>query len=177
MKALTVSVLSFFFFSCSAIKVDYDYDPQVDFDDYTTYNVYNDMDTGLSGLEEKRMLRALDAALKQKGILFSEEADLLVDIKRGLYRSQPNNTVGVGLGGTGRNLGGGINVGIPVGGAKLQQELQFNLVDAKRDQLIWEAKSSSPYDESESPAMKDQRWQQLLAKVFEKFPPKVENNP
>lgn len=176
MKALATLFLCFFFFSCGAIKVDYDYDAQVDFSNFTTYNLYTDMDTGLSGLEEKRLLRALDAALKGKGILFSEEADLLVDIKSGLFRTQPNNAVGVGLGGTGRNMGGGVNVGIPLGGSQLKREMQFNLVDAKRDQLIWSATSSSAYNEADSPAVKEQKWQELVNKVFEKFPPSAKNN-
>ena len=53
--------------SCSAIKVNYDYDKAVDFSNYSTYNYYSDMESGLSQLDEKRLLRALDSTLKARG--------------------------------------------------------------------------------------------------------------
>jgi hypothetical protein len=176
MKALVPFFLCLFLVSCSAVRVSYDYDRDVDFTNYTTYNVYEDLNTGLSSLDEKRLLRALDMTMKAKGLLYSEEADLLIDIKSGVFRSQPGNNIGVGLGGTGRNIGGGISVGIPVGGPKLERELQFILVDAKRDQLIWEATSNSAYNETDSPAIKNQKIQELVTKVFEKFPPQAKKN-
>lgn len=158
--------------SCGAIRVNYDYDKETDFSDYTTYNYFSDMNTGLSELDTKRLLNAMDITLKNKGLLFSEEPDFFINIQSNSYQAPRNNTVGVGVGGTGRNVGGGVSVGIPVGQAKLERQFKFDFVDAKRDVLFWQANSTSSFKENVTPELREQKLQELVEKVFEKYPPK-----
>lgn len=158
--------------SCGAIRVNYDYDKETDFSDYTTYNYFSDMNTGLSELDTKRLLNAMDITLKNKGLLFSEESDFIINIQSNSYQAPRNNTVGVGVGGTGRNVGGGVSVGIPVGQAKLERQIKFDFVDAKRDVLFWQANSTSSFKENGTPELREQKLQDLVEKVFEKYPPK-----
>lgn len=162
--------------SCNATKVSYDYDRQTDFGAYTTYNYFGEMDTGLNGLDEKRLMDALDATLGEKGLLFAEEPDILINIKSTVLSSQPGNNVGVGLGGGGGNVGGGVSIGIPVGGGpKLARELQIDFVDANKDILIWQALSESPFREGGTPMEKEEKLQMLVAKIFSKYPPANRN--
>ncbi len=158
--------------SCGAIRVNYDYDETADFSAYTTYNYFPDMETGLSQLDERRLLDAMDNTMQSKGLLFSEEPDLLVNIQSIVLQGQTNNAVGVGLGGGGGAMVGGISVGIPVGGPKLSRELKIDFVDAKKDVLIWQAVSESPFSEADTPMVKEQRMKELVAKILEKYPPK-----
>ena len=60
--------------SCGAIRVNYDYDKETDFSDYTTYNYFSDMNTGLSEFDTKRLLNAMDIILKNKGLLFCDSS-------------------------------------------------------------------------------------------------------
>ncbi|MFX0555350.1 DUF4136 domain-containing protein [Maribacter sp. CXY002] len=161
--------------SCSATKVNYDYDKSTDFSSYNTYNYFNDLETGFSELDEKRFLNAVAITLQSKGLKFSEEPDIFIDIKSTVYRSRSNNSVGLGLGGGGSTIGGGVSVGIPVGEPKLTRELQIDFVDAKKDMLIWQSVSTSPFKEGEPPALKEKNIQELVAKIFDKYPPKAHN--
>lgn len=171
MKHLSLLILLILMVSCGATRVNYDYDKSTDFSAYTTYGYYADMETGLSQLDERRLINAMDATLQSKGLLFSEEPDMLINIQSTVLRSQTNNAVGVGLGGGG-TVGGGISVGIPVGGPNVAREIKIDLVDAKKDMLIWQAISESPYREGDTPAVKDNKMQELVVKILEKYPPK-----
>ncbi len=171
-KALKTLLFILLFVSCTSIKVNYDYDKETDFSAYNTYSYFADMETGLSQLDEKRVLNAMDITLQSKGLLFSEEPDILINIKSAVFRDQPGNSVGVGLGGGGGNVGGGVSIGIPVGGPKLSRELQVDFVDAKKDLLFWQAVSQSPFKESDLPIEKERKIQELVAKIFSKYPPK-----
>lgn len=158
--------------SCGAINVNYDYDKETDFSAYSTYGYFSDIDTGLSQLDERRLFTAMDATLQSKGLLFSEEPDMLINIQSAVLRNATNNAVGVGLGGGGGVMGGGISVGIPVGGANVARQIIIDLVDAKKDLLIWQAISESPFREGDVPAVKEKKMQELVVKIFEKYPPK-----
>jgi len=129
------------------------------------------METGLSQLDEKRLRRVLDSTLKIKGYLLSEEPDFLINILSDEFRNTPNNVVGVGVGGAGRNVGGGISLGIPVGGSGLQRMIQFDFVDAKQDALFWQAFSESGYRSNASPSVREERLRAVVNKVFSKYPP------
>ncbi|UII78462.1 DUF4136 domain-containing protein [Flagellimonas sp. CMM7] len=157
--------------SCSGVRVNYDYDKATNFSNYTSYNYFSDIESGLSELDEKRLMRALDSTLQAKGYLLVEEPDFFINILSNEYRSAPNNAVGVGIGGTGRNVGGGISVGLPLGNSGIQRQIQFDFVDAQKDALFWQASSESGFRENASPSVREERLRALVKKVFSKFPP------
>lgn len=171
MRFFLLSAVLLLLASCGAAKVSYDYDSQTDFSSYSTYNYFGDMETGLSELDEKRLMDALDASLGEKGFMFAEEPDIFINIKSSVFRSQSGNNLGVGLGGGGR-IGGGVSVGIPIGGPKLAREIKIDFVDANKDKLIWQALSESPFQERDTPAEKQEKLQVLVTKIFSKYPPK-----
>ena len=159
--------------SCSAVRVNYDYDKNTDFSNYTTYNYYPDLETGLNELDSKRLLKAVDSVMQQKGILFSEEPDFLINIQSRAFRNPQNSTVGVGVGGTGRNVGGGVSIGLPVGRPNVEREIVFDLVDSQKDELFWQAVSESAFRESASPSVKEEKLHEIVSKVFSKYPPNI----
>jgi hypothetical protein len=95
---------------------------------------------------------------------------MLVNVQSAILRGQPGNSVGVGLGGG--TIGGGIAVGLPVGGPRLLRELTIDFVDVKRNVLLWQALSESPFKEGDTPTAKQQKIKELIKKIFEKYPPK-----
>lgn len=173
MKYLNILVLMLLFVSCSTIKVNYDYERESDFSGYNTYNYFGDMQTGISELDEKRFFRAMDITLQSKGLKFSEEPDILIDVKSLIFEGQSGNTIGVGLGGGNGGLGGGVSVGIPVGSPNLTREIEINFIDARKDVLVWQAIGTQPYKEGAPPAIKEEKMQELVAKIFERYPPKT----
>lgn len=164
--------LCFFLLSCSSLRVDYDYDPGTDFTSYQTYNYYPDMQTGLSELDTRRLLTALDSVLLSKGFQASEEPDFLINIESREFRGPRNSSVGVGLGGGGRNVGGGVSIGIPVGQPEREREILFDFIDSQRDFLFWQATLSSNYRENATPLERERQMRAIAVKVLSKYPPR-----
>lgn len=171
MRILFFSVVLLVLTSCGSARVNYDYDDQTDFTSYATYNYFGDMETGLSELDEKRLMDAMDATLGEKGFMFAEEPDMFINIKSTVFKAQAANNVGVGLGGGNRGIGGGVSIGIPVGGPKMTRELKIDFVDSNKDMLIWQAVSESPFREGDTPQEKSEKLQAVVDKIFSKYPP------
>ncbi len=172
MKGIFLLVPVLFFSSCTAVRVNYDYDKETDFSAYNTYNFYPDIETGLSDLDTKRLFNVLDIALQSKGLAFSEEPDFYINIESKSFQAAQNSSVGVGLGSGGRNVGGGLSVGIPVGRPSLQRQIRFDFVDARKDALFWQAVSESAFKENTPPDQREEKLRVLVEKVLSKYPPK-----
>lgn len=171
MKKVVFLAVALLLSSCASIKVNYDYSPGTDFSGYRTYDYYPDMDTGLSELDSKRLLRSVDSVLQSRGLRLDEHPDFYVNIQSVSYRTNPNSSVGVGMGGTGRTMGGGISVGFPIGGSGMARDIIFDFVDAEQDALFWQAVSSSNFSENASPSTRERVLRDITAKVFSKYPP------
>ena len=171
MRSFILLLLIFLLISCASTQVKYDYDPSADFSSYRTYNYFSDINTGLSELDTKRLFRALDSVLQQKGMKLSEEPEFLINIQGQSYYNPQTSSVGVGVGGTGGNVGGGVSIGVPVGGGTMEREIIFDFVDNEKDQLFWQAVSSSNISENASPDARDKKIAEMVTKVLSKYPP------
>ncbi|GLU43816.1 DUF4136 domain-containing protein [Allomuricauda sp. NBRC 101325] len=163
-----------FLMGCSSVQVNYDYDKAVNFSTYRSYNYMPDMQSGLSQLDENRLLRILDSTLQVRGYRLAEEPEFLINIMSHEYQTAPKSSVGLGIGGGGRHVGGGISVGVPVGSANTQRSIQFDLVDAERNALVWQAVAESGYQNNASPNLRERNLSAIVKKVFSKFPPKTD---
>jgi len=158
--------------SCASIHVNYDYDTKTNFNTYKTYNYYSDLDTGLSPLDTKRLLNVLDSNLQSKGLSLSETPDFYINITSKVYNTAPGNRVGVGVGGSGRNVGGGISIGLPIGQSKINREIYFDFIDESGDGLFWKAISDSRFHLNASPQKREEMLNAVIEKVLSQFPPK-----
>lgn len=158
--------------SCASIKVNYDYDENTDFSQYKTYNYYSDIKTGLSELDTKRLFNALDEALQNQGFTLSDSPDFFIDIQSSEYQETNRNSVGLGVGGSGRNVGGGISIGIPVKQDNVNRIIQFDFVDESGIGLFWQAVSESSFNPKATPEQRNAQLQSIVEKVLKGFPPK-----
>lgn len=172
MKFIKIILFALLIAGCAPIHVNYDFDKTTNFNNYKTYNYYSDMDTGLSELDTNRLLDALDANLKVKGFGLSDSPDFFIDIKSSEYQEVQRNTVGVGLGGGGRNVGGGISIGIPVGQGNVNRQITIDFVDENKKQLFWQAVSESSFNPNEVPEKREAHINAIIEKVLSKYPPK-----
>lgn len=172
MRFLKLSVLMLLIVSCAPIRVNYDYDKVTDFNAYKTYQYYGDMETGLSELDTKRLLNAIDATMEAKGFSISETPDFFIDIKTQEYQEPQRQSVGVGLGGGGGNLGGGISIGLPIGQAHINRKITIDFVDEAKKQLFWQAISESSFNPKATPEKREKKLQAITDKVLTKYPPK-----
>ncbi|WP_242133354.1 DUF4136 domain-containing protein [Aestuariivivens marinum] len=173
MNILRFLVLLLCVVSCAPIYVNYDFEKDTNFSQYKTYNYYSDMQTGLSELDTKRLLDALDLHMKAHGFSLSETPDFFIDIKSNEFQQAQRSTVGVGLGGGGRNVGGGISIGLPVGQANINRQITFDFVDEKNGKgLFWQAVSESSFNPNATAEKREVHLNNIVKKVLSKYPSK-----
>lgn len=174
MKNLKFLFIVLLITSCGTI-VNYDYEKSTDFSNYKSYNYFNDMETGLSELDTKRLMRTMDNKLQEMGLVLSDYPDFFIDIQSQNVQSRNNSSVGVGVGGGGGRGFGGVSVGIPVGQNKQSREIIIEFVDETKTGLFWQAVSESSYNPNSSPAKREAVFTKLVEKVFAQYPPQKIN--
>ena len=80
--------------------------------------------------------------------------------------------MGVGVGGTGRNVGGGISIGLPIGQANVNRQITIDFVDENKKQLFWQAVSESSYFPNTTPEKREERLNAIAEKMLAQYPPK-----
>lgn len=168
---VTILVLCFLVASCG-VQVAYDYDRNFDFSKVQTYNYYPSMVSGMNQLDEKRLIRSVDSLMHSRGYQTSESPDLYINITSSSRPKPVNSAVGIGIGGTNRNIGGGVSVGIPIGQQDQYREIIFDIIDVMNDDLIWQAVSESTISESMTPKVREAKMKTVVNKVFSKYPPR-----
>ncbi|SDL47930.1 protein of unknown function [Salinimicrobium catena] len=158
--------------SCNAPQAVYDYDQQINFSQYQTFDIYPDLRTGLSQLDEERLIKSARHQLQNKSLSHSTNPDLYLNIYSEEYRQQSDSRLGIGVGGGSRNVGVGVSGGIPLGGPETYLRLTFDLIDAKTDALVWQAVVESSFDLNASPTERQKRFDQIVQKALAGYPPK-----
>ncbi|NNL15021.1 MAG: DUF4136 domain-containing protein [Flavobacteriaceae bacterium] len=173
MRSLFAFILIFFVTSCAPIYVNYDYEKSIDFNQYNTYNYYSNIDTGLSELDTKRFMNILDEQLNARGFQLSETPDFYINIRSETFQELQRNSVGVSIGSTGRNFGGGVSMGIPIGQNNMNREITIDFVDESRMGLFWQAIAETSYNPNYPPEKKEERFRILVQKILHGYPPKL----
>ena len=172
MKSFITILLLVLVVSCAPIYVNYDYEKTADFSTYKTYNYYSQMDTGLSELDTKRFIDALNLKMQAIGLSISDTPDFYVDIKTNEFHGAQRNNVGLGVGGGGGNVGGGISIGIPIGQSNINRQITLDFVDENKAGLFWQAVSESSYNPNANPDQREKQMKAIVEKVLSKYPPK-----
>ncbi|MFC7358087.1 DUF4136 domain-containing protein [Jejudonia soesokkakensis] len=171
MKTIYAFLLTTLLVSCGA-SVGIDYDKQTDFSQYTSYNYFPTINSGLNQLDDKRIIQATDSILQSRGFTKSESPQFLINFFARETVSNSRNTIGIGVGSGGGNVGVGVSGGIPIGGKVVNQELTIDFIDAARDDLIWQAVIDGEYKEKASPEQRQLHYFSVLQKSLSKYPPK-----
>lgn len=169
MKWLVALIVTIALASCGA-TVTVDYDKEIDFSQYKTYNYYQDIESGLNNLDDNRIMFAIDSLLLQKGFVKSETPQLLINFFSKEFLSNSRNTIGIGIGGGG-NVGFGVSGGIPIGGKVINQTLTIDFIDSDKDALIWQALVNGELNEKANPQQKEDYYFGIIRKALKTFPP------
>ncbi|MEM0518158.1 DUF4136 domain-containing protein [Aequorivita flava] len=170
MKLLPILILSILLSSCGA-TVAVDYDKQVDFEKYNSYNYFPTIDSGLNELDDNRIIHITDSLLQQRGFTKSETPQLYINFYARESVSRSRNTIGIGVGGGGGNVGVGVSGGIPIGGNVVNQQLTIDFIDVEKDDLVWQAVADGEMKERATPQQKEAYYISVLQKILTKYPP------
>tara|TARA_R110002124_G_scaffold94299_1_gene238193 strand:+ start:1826 stop:2425 length:600 start_codon:yes stop_codon:yes gene_type:complete len=174
MKAIKLLPVLFLFIlsACSSIRVNADYDKNVDFTQYKTYAFHKSgIDkVQISEFDKKRILHAIDNELGKMGMTKSNTPDLLVNIftkeREKLEVNQFNAGWGYGWGyGWNPYMWGGRNYV----SSSTEGTLYIDLIDAKKKELVWEGEGVGYLTENRS--QKEKQINEFVAKILAQFPP------
>jgi len=185
MKAIKIIPVLLFFIlsSCgSSIKVYSDFDKTVDFSQYKTYAFHKKgiEKVQISDLDKKRILNAIDNELVKKGMVKSENPDLLVNIFTKERQEVDLNSYydywgygwGYGHGWRGYSYGYGYPYywgGHPYVSTSTEGTLFIALIDAKKNELVWQGEGVGYIDQDRS--KKEALINEFVSKILAQFPP------
>ncbi len=156
--------------SCSSVSVAVDYDREVNFDNYKTYAFYKPGidEVEISDLDKRRILRAIDRELSAKGMVKSENPDVLVNI---FTEAEENINIYQNNFGWGWGPGWGWGWGMPMTNVSRNVEgsLFIDLIDKNKNQLVWQGLGKGIL--SIDMDQKEERINEIVMKIMAKYPP------
>lgn len=171
MKGIIILLTVTLLVACAPIQVNYDYDKEANFNEYTTYNYASGIKMDIGDFDQKRLITQLDSTMQSKGFSKTESPSFYIDLHSRTVRSQSRNSIGIGVGSGGGNVGVGVGGGIPIGGNELNQDIEINFLKGTDHSLFWQAKVSASIKEKASPESKKAYYKKIVVKVLEGFPP------
>ncbi|MBZ9728446.1 DUF4136 domain-containing protein [Salegentibacter sp. JZCK2] len=158
--------------SCNAPKAIYDYDDTVNFNTYNTYQLFPDFQSGLSQLDETRLITSLKNGMEVQGLSNSEEPGIYVNVYSREFMDQNRSNVGIGIGGGGRHGGVGVSGGIPMENNSVVLEVTIDFIDVAEDSLVWQSVVESKFNPNASPEQRRAMFDKIVKKALEGYPPK-----
>lgn len=157
--------------SCSSVKVATDYDKDVNFNQYQTFAFFKPgIDKAeISDLDKKRILRAIESEMLQKGFTKSDDPDLLVSIftktKENINIYNNNYGYGYGWGWHPWYWGAGYNTV----SSTTEGTLYIDLIDAGKKELVWQGMGTAALAKDVN--RKQERINEIVKEILEKYPP------
>lgn len=161
-----------FLTSCASVNVKLDYDTRTDFTKYKTYTINPEMQSGLSELDQRRVVRLIDSVMQARGFERKLVADFLIDLRSQVYQRPANPNVGIGMGGTNGNVGGGFSIGVPTGGG-LKRQIDIAFFDFTTDRIFWEAQTEKSFQMNSTPGKREEVLRQVVIKALDRYPPPI----
>lgn len=172
-KFLPVLLLLLVLASCSAVRVNADFDKNVNFAPYKTYAFYKSgIDKAeISDLDKKRILRSIDEEMTAKGFTKSETPDLLINI---FTKEREQVNVNQFNSGWGYGWGFGWNPWMWGGGynnisTSSEGTLTIDLIDAKKKEMIWQGEGVGYL--TQNTHRKDENIKGFVTKIMSQYPP------
>ncbi|WP_417886462.1 DUF4136 domain-containing protein [Zunongwangia sp.] len=168
-----VILLSLLTISCDTVRVASDYDHEANFDSYNSFAFFKPgIDKAeISDLDKKRIMRAIETSMTQKGFEKSKNPDLLVSIF-----TKTNENINIYQNNPGWGYGWGWspwywNSGFNTVNRTSDGTLYIDLIDAKTKELVWQGMGTAALAEKVS--KKQERINEIVFKILEKYPPEL----
>ena len=176
MKKLIILFLVTITMACSSLKIAVDYDRQIDFSKYKTYNfAEGDLLPNVGQLDRDRIIRAIENEMSLKGFTKSDNPEILLDlhVKTKEQMEATATTTGPGYGyGYGRfGYGGGFSTTQISYDEYTVGTLIINLVDNSSQNIVWQGTGSKTLAENASAAKKESNINYAIQQIFSKYPP------
>lgn len=171
MKALHFFAFSLLFLnSCSSVQVHSDFENGVDFSKYQTYAFQKSSidKVEISDIDKRRILRALEKSLSEKGFTKSEQPQFLVS-----FFTKEREQVDVWQNNMAWGWGWGPWWGPGWGGTQVSSytegTLYIDIIDANSKELIWQGYGVGALNPRAK--NKEERINQFVLEILKRYPP------
>jgi len=168
--------------SCAGKKANVDYDATADFSVFKTYAWSEKTDEATSKsidaypLFHQRIHDSIDTTMKTKGfqLVDASKADVLITYHLSVEATgYSGSSVTFGVGSFGHSSGVGLSVGVPVSGHVVEEGfLLINIIDAKRNSVVWQGSSSRELSRSPTPEKTQEMVEEVVDEILANYPPK-----
>jgi|SRR5690625_125196 len=167
---LALWVLVIGFSSCQSVRVATDYDKEVDFNQYQSFAFFKPgIDKAeISDLDKRRILRAIDAALLEKGMTKSKDADLLVSI---FTEATEEMTVYPRYYGWYNPWYSYSPYYYSNVSSRTEGTLYIDLIDAKTNTLVWQGVGIGTIEPTSDVDRKTERINKIVKEILDRYPP------
>jgi hypothetical protein len=176
MKKLLILFLVTTTMACSSLKIAVDYDRQIDFSTYKTYNyAEGDLLPNVGQLDRNRIIEAIENEMSQKGFTKSDNPDIRLDmhVKTEEQTQATATTSGSAYGyGYGRyGYGGGFSTTQISYDEYTVGTLIINLVENSSQNIVWQGTGSKTLAENASTDKKESNINYTIQQIFRNYPP------
>ncbi|WP_455219760.1 DUF4136 domain-containing protein, partial [Kaarinaea lacus] len=169
-------------YACAGDRANVDYDATANFTAYKTYAWSEKTDEATTKsqaaepLLHKRIHDTINATLKAKGfqLVDKSHADILISYHLSVAATgYSGSSVHFGVGSFGHSSGVGLSVGVPVSGQVVEEgKLVINIIDARKDTVVWQGSSSRELSRSPTPEKTQQMVDEIVNEILTNYPPK-----
>jgi len=172
MKKFIIPILLLATMACSSIKIAYDYDKDVDFSKYKTYNLEEELIPQVGELDRNRMIKALESELVKNGLTKSDNPDIIValDVKTKLNQTATANTTG-GYGYGRYRYGGGFSTTQIDYDQYTEGTVIVSLVDNSTEHIVWQGTGTKTLSENANADKKESNINYAMEQIFKNYPP------
>ncbi|AQW92905.1 MULTISPECIES: DUF4136 domain-containing protein [Elizabethkingia] len=149
--------------SCSSFNIKSDYDRDITFSKYQTYEVRPEV-SGLNDLDKNRIVSAIKEQLSAKGMRESTSPDLVISLKETTQKI--SNVETISQGGWGWRSGG---FGSATVTSYDQGTLVLNFIDTQTKQLVWQGTGTGINMDNSTSKVK--QIPVMVGKMLDKYPP------
>ncbi|HFK5504942.1 DUF4136 domain-containing protein [Elizabethkingia anophelis] len=149
--------------SCSSFNVKSDYDHNISFNQYKTYEIRQSV-SGLNDLDKNRVQNAIKQQLNAKGMQESASPDIVISLKE--TTQQVSDVETIAPGGWGWRSAGFSDTTV---NTYDQGTIILSFIDAKTQQLVWQGTASGL--NVDNPSAKVKQIPTMVAQMLGNYPP------
>lgn len=157
--------------SCASVSTVFDYDKEVDFSRYKTYNfTEDDLTLAVGQFNRERIIKAIETELAAKGLEKVEEGDLLVNAhikSKEKVEASATTTGGYGP----YNVRFGSSTTYIDYNEYTVGSLFITMADASNNSIIWQGAGTKTLDESASADKREQSINYAVQQILKNYPP------
>lgn len=176
MKKFLILILSISLFSCATMKINYDYDRELDFTEYKTYQLSEEtLKIPIQQLNRERIIKAVENEMAAKGFTKSDNPDIVVDVRVVGKEVQTATATSSGYGGygyRGYGYGGGFSTTHVSYDQYTEGTMMISFVNMSAEKIIWQGTGTKTLLENVSAEKRESNINYAVEQILNNYPPK-----